>query len=68
MLVPTLTTDLLQARLWWYRQGTEDKAAHFTADYQRVAVPGGGHFVPREAPGTVAELVAELLVEHLAAR
>ena len=60
MLVPTLTTDLLQARLWWYQQGTEDKAAH----YQRVVVPGRGHFVLRDAPGTVAELV----VEHLAAR
>jgi pimeloyl-ACP methyl ester carboxylesterase len=45
-------------------EGTEAKAAHFTAFYQRVVIPGAGHFVPREAPGTVAELV----VEHLAAR
>jgi pimeloyl-ACP methyl ester carboxylesterase len=43
-------------------EATEDKAAHFAGGYQRVVVPGAGHFVPREAPGTVAELI----VEHLA--
>lgn len=45
-------------------EATEDKAVHFTAGYRRVVVPGAGHFVPREAPGTVAELVAG----HLGAR
>lgn len=43
---------------------TEGKAGHFTGGYQRVVVPGAGHFVPREAPGTVADLI----VEHLAAQ
>jgi pimeloyl-ACP methyl ester carboxylesterase len=40
---------------------TEDRGRYFTAGYRRVVVPGAGHFVPREAPGTVAGLV----VEHL---
>jgi pimeloyl-ACP methyl ester carboxylesterase len=42
-------------------EGSEGKAGHFTGPYRRVVVPGAGHFVPREAPGTVAELVAEHL-------
>lgn len=40
---------------------TEDLAGFFTAGYRRVVVPGAGHFVPREAPGTVAELVLDEL-------
>jgi pimeloyl-ACP methyl ester carboxylesterase len=32
-------------------------AAHFTGGYDRAVVPGAGHFVPREAPGTTVELV-----------
>jgi pimeloyl-ACP methyl ester carboxylesterase len=43
--------------------GTEDRGGYFTAAYRRVVVPGAGHFVPREAPGTVAELV----IDHLRA-
>ena len=35
---------------------TEGLAGFFTAGYRRVVVPGAGHFVPREAPGTVADL------------
>ncbi|HST65751.1 MAG TPA: alpha/beta hydrolase [Mycobacteriales bacterium] len=42
-------------------EATEDKACHFTGGYQRVVVPGAGHFVPREAPGSVADAV----VAHL---
>jgi pimeloyl-ACP methyl ester carboxylesterase len=42
-------------------EGAEGKAGHFTGGYRRVVVPGAGHFVPREAPGTVAEL----MLEHL---
>ena len=33
----------------------------FSAGYRRVVVPGAGHFVPREAPGTVADLVLDEL-------
>jgi pimeloyl-ACP methyl ester carboxylesterase len=40
---------------------TEGLAGLFTAGYQRVVVPGAGHFVPREAPGTVADLVLDHL-------
>jgi pimeloyl-ACP methyl ester carboxylesterase len=38
---------------------SEDRGGYFTAGYRRVVVPGAGHFVPREAPGTVAELVVD---------
>ena len=40
---------------------TEDLAGYFAAGYRRVVVPGAGHFVPREAPGTVADLVLDEL-------
>ncbi len=40
---------------------TEDLAGFFAAGYRRVVVPGAGHFVPREAPGTVADLVLDHL-------
>jgi pimeloyl-ACP methyl ester carboxylesterase len=40
---------------------TEGRAGKFTAGYRRVVVPGAGHFVPREAPGTVADLVLDHL-------
>ena len=40
---------------------TEDLARFFSAGYRRVVVPGAGHFVPREAPGTVADLVLDEL-------
>jgi pimeloyl-ACP methyl ester carboxylesterase len=40
---------------------TEDLAGLFGAGYRRVVVPGAGHFVPREAPGTVADLVLDHL-------
>jgi pimeloyl-ACP methyl ester carboxylesterase len=40
---------------------TEDLAGYFTAGYRRVVVPGAGHFVPREAPGTVADLILDQL-------
>jgi pimeloyl-ACP methyl ester carboxylesterase len=40
---------------------TEDLAGWFSAGYRRVVVPGAGHFVPREAPGTVADLVLDHL-------
>jgi pimeloyl-ACP methyl ester carboxylesterase len=36
---------------------TEDLGRLFGAGYRRVVVPGAGHFVPREAPITVADLV-----------
>jgi pimeloyl-ACP methyl ester carboxylesterase len=42
-------------------ENTEGRGGYFTADYRRVVVPGAGHFVPREAPGTVADLVLEHL-------
>jgi pimeloyl-ACP methyl ester carboxylesterase len=42
-------------------EGTEGRSGYFTADYRRVVVPGAGHFVPREAPGTVADLILEHL-------
>jgi pimeloyl-ACP methyl ester carboxylesterase len=38
-------------------EGTEGRSGYFTAGYRRVVVPGAGHFVPREAPGTTAELI-----------
>jgi pimeloyl-ACP methyl ester carboxylesterase len=38
---------------------SEDRGRYFTAGYRRVVVPGAGHFVPREAPATVAELVVD---------
>lgn len=44
-------------------EATECKGGHFTGAYRRVVVPGAGHFVPREAPGTVADLI----LDHLAA-
>jgi pimeloyl-ACP methyl ester carboxylesterase len=40
---------------------TEDLAGFFTEGYRRVVVPGAGHFVPREAPVTVADLVLDHL-------
>jgi pimeloyl-ACP methyl ester carboxylesterase len=40
---------------------TEGLAGFFSAGYRRVVVPGAGHFVPREAPGTVADLVLDHL-------
>ena len=40
---------------------TESLGGNFTAGYRRVVVPGAGHFVPREAPGTVADLVLDHL-------
>jgi pimeloyl-ACP methyl ester carboxylesterase len=40
---------------------TEGLAGFFTAGYRRVVVPGAGHFVPREAPGTVADLILDEL-------
>jgi pimeloyl-ACP methyl ester carboxylesterase len=40
---------------------TEGLAGFFAAGYRRVVVPGAGHFVPREAPGTVADLILDQL-------
>ncbi|HZB47911.1 MAG TPA: alpha/beta hydrolase [Mycobacteriales bacterium] len=40
---------------------TEGLAGLFGAGYRRVVVPGAGHFVPREAPGTVADLILDQL-------
>jgi pimeloyl-ACP methyl ester carboxylesterase len=40
---------------------TEDLARFFAGGYRRVVVPGAGHFVPREAPGTVADLILDHL-------
>ena len=40
---------------------TEGLAGFFGAGYRRVVVPGAGHFVPREAPGTVADLILDQL-------
>ena len=40
---------------------TEGLAGYFAAGYRRVVVPGAGHFVPREAPGTVADLILDRL-------
>jgi len=39
----------------------EDRhAAMFSGPYRRVLVPRAGHFLPREAPGVVAEAVRSL--------
>jgi len=40
---------------------TEGLAGLFRGGYRRVVVPGAGHFVPREAPGTVADLILDHL-------
>lgn len=42
-------------------QSTENKEAHFKAPYHRHVLPGIGHFPPREAPGTVVELLFDFL-------
>jgi pimeloyl-ACP methyl ester carboxylesterase len=36
---------------------SEGREGHFTAGYRRVVVDGAGHFLPREAPGAVADLI-----------
>jgi pimeloyl-ACP methyl ester carboxylesterase len=39
---------------------TESHARQFSGRYARRVVPVAGHFLPREAPGAVAEAIAEL--------
>ena len=39
---------------------TIDKEGYFTGTYQRVVLPGIGHFVQREAPWAVAEAEANV--------
>ena len=38
-----------------------DRTIVLAAGHRRVVVPGAGHVVPREAPGTVADLVLDHL-------
>jgi pimeloyl-ACP methyl ester carboxylesterase len=40
---------------------TEGRAADLTAGCRRVVMRGAGHVVPREAPGTVADLILDRL-------
>lgn len=47
---------------------TENQSEYFTGPYERRALPGVGHFIPREAPGTTAAAIAsfaEAKVSHL---
>jgi pimeloyl-ACP methyl ester carboxylesterase len=42
-------------------ESSERHARFFSGPYQRRVVPGAGHFLPWEAPGVVAQAVAELV-------
>jgi pimeloyl-ACP methyl ester carboxylesterase len=41
------------------RTAAENSAAHVTADYRFVSVPGVGHFIPDEAPDVVAAAILD---------
>ena len=38
-----------------------DHGRHFSGPYRREIVPGAGHFLPREAPGRMAEALIEIM-------
>ncbi len=40
---------------------SEQHARHFTARYERRAVPVAGHFLPNEAPQAVVQAIRDLL-------
>jgi pimeloyl-ACP methyl ester carboxylesterase len=60
--VPTIVLNGTTDMVGEHGAGADD-AVHFPALRARRVVPGAGHFLPREAPGPIADAVADLLAQ-----
>ncbi|CDN57898.1 Putative hydrolase (plasmid) [Neorhizobium galegae bv. officinalis bv. officinalis str. HAMBI 1141] len=49
-----------------FPETSEDKEQYFASSYQRVVLPGVGHFIPREAPHAVLTAIRQLLSDAAA--